>query len=98
MRMRMGTLALFGATSLTALATIKFELIPDAVAKPVVTPGWQPVAVARDAGRKLVGTLQGLATVAIWCAIYLLPVAGLFVVAALVVRAAVLAVRRRVVR
>lgn len=82
-------------SQLTALATIKLELIPDAVAKPVVTPGWQPVAVARDAGRKLVGTLQGLATIVIWCAIYLLPIAALFAVAVLIARAVFLAVLRR---
>jgi len=57
----------------TALATLQVELIPDAIAQPVVQPGWQPVVVMKDAARSLVDALQGVANVAIWFAIYLLP-------------------------
>src|SRR5712692_6898228 len=66
-------------SQLAALATLKVELVPDAIAKPVVEPGWQPMVVAREASRNLVRTMQVLASAAIWCAIYLLPIALLFV-------------------
>jgi Domain of unknown function (DUF4349) len=62
-------------SQMAALATVKVDLIPDAIAKPVVTPGWQPAAIARDATRSLVRTLQAIVAVIIWCAIYLLPLA-----------------------
>lgn len=63
----------------SAMSTIKVELIPDAVAKPVVEPGWQPLVVVKDAGRALVGTLQWLSTVLIWFVIYVAPMLLLIV-------------------
>jgi len=82
-------------SQMAALATVKIDLVPDAIAKPVVEPGWQPLAAVRDASRVLVRTLQVLATVAIWCAIYLLPIALLFVLVAWLIRAIVRALRGR---
>jgi len=64
---------------MTSLSTIKVELIPDAVAKPVVEPGWQPLAVFKDASRSLVNALEGMATLAIWAVVYVLPIVVLFV-------------------
>lgn len=58
-----------------AMSTLKAELIPDAVAKPVVQPGWQAMAVVKDATRALVATLEVLATAAIWIVLYVLPLA-----------------------
>lgn len=60
-------------SQMTALATVNVDLIPDAIAQPVVQPGWQPVVVMKDAARALVDVLQGVASVAIWFLIYLLP-------------------------
>jgi hypothetical protein len=80
---------------LSAMATIKIDLVPDAIAKPVVEQGWQALAIARDASRSLVRTLEAVATALIWCGIYLLPVALLFVLAALGIRVVVRAMRRR---
>lgn len=57
----------------TALATANLDLIPDALAKPVVEPGWRPLETLRDAGRALVNALKGLVDVMIWLAVYLLP-------------------------
>jgi Flp pilus assembly protein TadB len=57
----------------TALATATFDLIPDALAKPVVEPGWRPLETLRDAGRALVNALKGLVDLAIWLIVYLLP-------------------------
>jgi hypothetical protein len=82
-------------SQLSALATVKIELVPDAIAKPVVAPGWQPFAIVRDASRVLVQTLQALATVAIWCVIYLLPIAVLFALVAWIIRRIVRAARGR---
>ena len=62
----------------SALSTIKIELIPDAVAKPVVQPGWQPLAIVKDAGRALVETLEWMASLVIWLVLYTLPVLLLF--------------------
>ena len=66
----------------SAMATLNVELIPDAIAKPVVEPGWQPVAVVKDAARALTNALKVLATVGIWVFIYILPIAALFVLGA----------------
>jgi Domain of unknown function (DUF4349) len=57
----------------TAMSTVTVELIPDAIAQPVVEPGWRPVAVIRDATRSLVIALKWIANVAIWLVIWLLP-------------------------
>jgi hypothetical protein len=59
---------------MTSYATVNVELVPDAVAKPVVEPGWQPVAVAKDAARALTNVFKEIATAAIWLAIYALPI------------------------
>lgn len=60
----------------SAMSSISLEIAPDLIAQPVVEPGWQPVVIAKDASRALVGVLQWLATVAIWAVIYLLPIVG----------------------
>ena len=62
-------------SQMSAMSTIKLTLTPDAVTKPVLEPGWQPVAVMKDASRALVKTLQGLSDVAIWAVIYFGPLA-----------------------
>jgi hypothetical protein len=59
---------------MTSYATVNVELVPDAVAKPVVEPGWQPVAVAKDAARALTNVFKEIATTAIWLVIYALPI------------------------
>ncbi len=74
---------------MTALATLQVELVPDAIAKPVVEPGWQPLVVAKDAGRALVKAMQGVTNVAIWLLIYIVPIVLMIVVVALLVRRAI---------
>lgn len=78
-------------SNLTALATIQIELIPDALSKPVVEEGWQPLATLRDAAGRLVKTLQSLIEALIWLIIYVLPVLILialpFVLLILIIRA-----------
>ena len=61
-------------SQVTAMSSIALELTPDALAQPVVQPGWQPLVVVKDASRALVGVLQSTATAAIWFAIYVLPI------------------------
>ena len=51
--------------------------IEQAIAQPVVEPGWQPLVVAKNAVRALVGSLQSMATVAIWLLVYVVPVFGM---------------------
>ncbi len=75
---------------MTAYSTINLELIPDAAAKPIVEPGWQPLVVAKDAGRSLLNVLKSLADAAIWFAIYVIPL--------LAIMATVLFVLWRVIR
>lgn len=60
-------------SQMSAMSTIKLTLTPDAAATPVVEPGWQPVAVMKDASRALVKTLQGGSDIAIWAIIYFGP-------------------------
>ena len=77
-------------SQMSAMSTIKLTLTPDAATAPVVEPGWQPVAVAKDASRALVKTAEGFADVAIWAIVYfgplLLALATMLVVVWRVVR------------
>ena len=80
----------------SSFSTIALDVIPDAIAQPVVEPGWQPLVIVKNASRALVGSLQGMATVMIWILIYLVPVVGIFVLVALVVWKVYRRVRPRV--
>ncbi|HEX9162926.1 MAG TPA: DUF4349 domain-containing protein [Thermoanaerobaculia bacterium] len=61
-------------SQLSAFATLQVDLMPNALAKPVVEKGvWQPVVIAKDAARALVDALQSIASIAIWLGIYVLP-------------------------
>ena len=60
-----------------AMSSIALDMTPDALAQPVVEPGWQPLVVAKDATRALIGMLQALADAAIWIVIYVLPLVAL---------------------
>jgi len=68
----------------TSYATVNVELVPDAVAKPVVEPGWQPVAVAKDAARALTNVMKEIASAAIWLLVYALPLLLLLGIAAFI--------------
>jgi hypothetical protein len=58
---------------MTAMATINIELVPDALARPIVVAGWRPSGTAANALRTLVKTLQFIVDAAIWVIIYVLP-------------------------
>jgi len=64
-------------SQVTALSQISLDVLPDAIAKPVVEGRWQPFVIAEDAMRALVGSLQSIATVGIWLLIYVLPIFGM---------------------
>lgn len=57
-----------------ALSSITVGLTPDSLAQPIAVGGWRPTGTARSAIEALVRTLQGLADVAIWVVLYVLPV------------------------
>ena len=59
--------------SLTAMATITAQLIPDALAIPVVEAGWRPAETLHSASRALVTTLQGAVEVGIWLVVLVVP-------------------------
>lgn len=71
---------------MSSMSTIALELVPDAIAQPVVQPGWRPLVVLRDASRALVSAMQGLATAAIWFIIYLAPLLVLLLLVVLGIR------------
>lgn len=81
-------------SQLTAFSTITVECIPDALAAPVVEPGWRPMVTVRTALRALVDALKAVAVALIWLGIYVLPIALLCVAAALAMRSVWLRVRR----
>ena len=58
-----------------AFSTITVRITPDALSQPIEVGGWRPAGVARDAIEALITALQGLATIAIWIIIVLLPLA-----------------------
>jgi hypothetical protein len=78
-------------SQVTAMSSIALDVVPDAIAKPVVEPGWQPIVIAKDAVRALVVALQSIATVGIWVLVYVVPIFGML---ALVVVAAWKILRR----
>jgi hypothetical protein len=72
-------------SQVAAMSSISLDVLPDAIAQPVVEPGWHPVIIAREAIRALVGALQSAATVGIWLIVYIVPIFGMLalVIAAL---------------
>lgn len=68
-------------SEVASLASITLEVVPDAIAQPVVERGWQPVVIVKDAIRALVGSLQAIATVGIWVLLYVVPVFGMLALA-----------------
>jgi hypothetical protein len=64
-------------SQVTAMSSIALDVVPDAIAKPVVEPGWQPIVIAKDAVRALVVALQSIATVGIWVLVYVVPIFGM---------------------
>ena len=78
-------------SQVAAMSSISLEVMPDAIAQPVVEPGWQALVVVKDAVRALVGSLQSIATVAIWLLIHIVPIFGMI---ALVILAAWTIARR----
>ena len=77
-----------------SLATINLTLIPDAVAQPVQIAGWRPEGVAKDALEALISALQGLATLAIWFVIVLLPILIIIAIPIIIL----IAILRRIAR
>ena len=65
-------------SQMTSFASMQIDLVPNALAKPVVEPGWQPLVIVKDASRSLVGALQTVAAAAIWLGIYVLPMLLIF--------------------
>ncbi|MFL6248149.1 MAG: DUF4349 domain-containing protein [Thermoanaerobaculia bacterium] len=64
-------------SQVAAMSAISLEIVPDAITKPVVEASWQPLVIARDAMRTLIGSLQSIGTVAIWLLVYVVPVFGM---------------------
>lgn len=58
-----------------ALSSIAVTIHATASVQPLEVGGWQPIGVARDAVQALINTMQVVGNVAIWLALYVLPVA-----------------------
>jgi len=77
-----------------AMSSVQLEMTPDALAQPVVEPGWQPLVVAKDAMRALVVLMQSVANAAIWIVIYVVPLCALLMLMAFVMWKAARRLRR----
>ena len=77
---------------MAAMSTITASLTME---RPVVEEGWVPQGTVRDALRALVDALQGLANLAIWIIIFLLPLLVLFLIPVAIVFAIVRWIVRR---
>jgi len=77
---------------MSAMSTITVSLTME---RPVVEEGWVPQGTVRDALRALVDALQGLANLAIWLIIFLLPLLVLFLIPVAIVFAIVRWIVRR---
>ena len=75
-----------------AFSTITVRITPDALAQPIEIGGWRATGVVRDAVSALISALQGLATIAIWIIVVLLPLALLLLLPLLLIY---VVVRRR---
>jgi hypothetical protein len=58
----------------TAMSSVALDIVPDAIAQPVVQKAWQPLVDVKDASRALVALLQNVATAIIWLVILVLPI------------------------
>jgi hypothetical protein len=56
------------------LSAIHVELVPNEVIQPISIGGWEPVGVVKDAIQTLIVALQGLVNIAIWLALFILPI------------------------
>ena len=61
-------------------STVRVELIPDSVYRPIVEEPWSASGPVRNALRALVATLQGLLTALIWALLYLAPLLLVFLI------------------
>jgi hypothetical protein len=61
-------------SQVTSMSAIALDIVPDAIAQPVMQKGWQPLVVVKDASRALVAFLQNLTTALIWFVIYIAPI------------------------
>jgi len=82
-------------SQMASFSTINLELVPDAIAQPLLEPGWQPVVIAKDAARALVGVMQALAASAIWIAIYVLPLLVVLAIAVFIAWRILVVLKRR---
>ena len=80
---------------LAELATINLDLVPDAIAQPLTTAGWQPTAALRSAFRKLLSTLKALFDGTMWVLVYILPIVLVFAVPVFGIWKVVRTVRKR---
>ena len=62
------------------LSTVRVELIPDSVYRPIVEEPWSASGPARNALRALVATMQELLTALIWTLLYLAPLLLVFLI------------------
>lgn len=81
--------------NLVALSTISVDLVPDAVTRPVVEEGWQPLVTVKSALGTLVNLLQTLIDVLINLVIVVLPVLVLLALPIILVVLLVRWLRRR---
>ena len=82
---------------LAELATINLDLVPDAIAQPLTTAGWQPTAAVRSAFRTLLGTLKALFDGTMWFLVYILPIVLVFAVPAFGIWRVVRTIRKRAI-
>ena len=68
-------------SQVTAMSSIALDVVPDAIAQPVVQKGWEPLVVVKDASRALVALLQNIGTALIWIVIYIVPILGMLALA-----------------
>jgi len=68
-----------------AMSAVSVELIPDVLARPIASAGWRPSETASAAVRALVDTLRLVASAVIWVALYVLPIAVLLAIPAVVI-------------
>ncbi len=82
-------------SNLSAMATIRIGLMPDALVQPLVLGKWQPQGTARQAIRSLISSLEFLVDALIWILLFVVPVLVVILLPLFLILRAILKWRRK---
>lgn len=82
-------------SNLSAMATVRVNLTPDALVQPLVVGKWQPQGTVRDAIRALISAMEFLVNALIWIVLFMAPILIVILLPLFLILRALLVWRRR---